>query len=95
MDDYFSEPLQARFYFTMEGCTNDEGITSHGDLPHFSLSDSILERDWNGVHVFFNPSLDLAQRMARHFEICRRTSLAFTMVMFVLSGLSSTTSLDT
>jgi hypothetical protein len=79
----------------MEGCTDDEGITSHGDLPHFSLSDSVLERDWSGERVFFDPSLDLAQRMARHFEICRRTSPVFTMVMFILSGLSSTTSLDT
>jgi hypothetical protein len=43
---YFSfEPLHARFDFTLEGCVDDEGLNSHGDLPHCPPSDSILERD--------------------------------------------------
>jgi hypothetical protein len=40
--DSVFEPLHARFNFTMEGCANDEGLNSHGDLPHCSPSDSIL-----------------------------------------------------
>jgi hypothetical protein len=43
--DYVFEPVHARFNFTLEGCVDDEGLNSHGDLPHFSPSDSILERD--------------------------------------------------
>jgi hypothetical protein len=43
--DYVFEPLHARFDFTLEGCADDEGLNSHGDLPHCSPSDSILARD--------------------------------------------------
>jgi hypothetical protein len=43
--DSVFEPLHARFDFTLEGCANDEGLNWHGDLPHCSPSDSILERD--------------------------------------------------
>jgi hypothetical protein len=43
--DFVSEPLHARFHFTLDGCDDDEGLNSHGDLPHCSPSDSILETD--------------------------------------------------
>jgi hypothetical protein len=42
------EPLHARFNFTLEGCTDDEGLNSHNDLPHSSPSDSVLQRDLRG-----------------------------------------------
>jgi hypothetical protein len=35
--------------------------------------------------VFFNPHLELAEHIGRHFESCRRTSPIFIMVVFVLS----------
>jgi hypothetical protein len=38
----------------MEGCADDEGLNSHGDLPHYSPSDSILERE---VTESFNNSI--------------------------------------
>jgi hypothetical protein len=47
------EPLHARFDFTLEGCADDEGLNSHGDLSHFLPSDSIHDRDLSretGVH---------------------------------------------
>jgi hypothetical protein len=53
--DSVFEPLHARFNFTLEGCADDEGLNSHGDLPHCSPSDSILERDLSGERVFSNP----------------------------------------
>jgi hypothetical protein len=53
--DYVFEPPHARFDFTLEGCADDEGLNSHGDLPHCSPSDSILERDMSGERVFINP----------------------------------------
>jgi hypothetical protein len=53
--DYVFGPLHARFDFTLEGCANDEGLNSHGDLPHCSPSDSILERDLSGKRVFIHP----------------------------------------
>jgi hypothetical protein len=49
------EPMHARFNFTVEGSDDDEGLNSHGDLPHCSPSDSILEREWAGERVFVNP----------------------------------------
>jgi hypothetical protein len=53
--DSVFDPLHARFNFTLEGCADDEGLTSHGDLPHCSPSDSILERDLSVERVFINP----------------------------------------
>jgi hypothetical protein len=43
------------------------------------------ERDLSGERVFFNPHLELAEHIGRHFESCRRTSPSFIMVVFVLS----------
>jgi hypothetical protein len=68
----------------MEGCVDDEGLNSHGDLPHCSPSDSILERDLSGERVFINPPWELAKRIVQHFEDCRRTSPTFTMAVFLL-----------
>jgi hypothetical protein len=52
--DSVFEPPHARFNLTLEGCVDDEGLNSHGDLPHCSPSDSILERGLivrrTGVH---------------------------------------------
>jgi hypothetical protein len=46
MVDSIFEPLHARFDFTLEDCSaDDEGLISHGDLPHCSPSDCVLERD--------------------------------------------------
>jgi hypothetical protein len=57
------------------GCANDEGLKSHGDLPQCSPSDSFMEQDLSGEHVFINPPLELAEHIARHFESCRRVKL--------------------
>jgi hypothetical protein len=46
------EPLHARFDFTLERCNDDESLNSYGDLPHWSPSDSVLERDLPGERVF-------------------------------------------
>jgi hypothetical protein len=78
------EPMHARFYFTLEGCADDEGLTSHGDLPQCSRSDSILESEFNGERVFLNPPWELAEHIGRNFESCRRTTPISTMVVFVL-----------
>jgi hypothetical protein len=59
--DSVFDPLQARFNFTLEGCADDEGLNSHGDLPHCSPSDSILERDLSGERVFINLPGELAE----------------------------------
>jgi hypothetical protein len=82
--DSVFEPLHARFNFTLEGCADDEGLNSHGDLSHCSPSDSILERDLSGERAFINPPWELAERIAEHFEDCRRTSPTSTMAVFVL-----------
>jgi hypothetical protein len=78
------EPLHARFDFTLEGCVDDEGLNSHGDLPQCSPSYSILERDLSGERVFINPPWELAEQSGQHFESCRRTAPTSTMVVFVL-----------
>jgi hypothetical protein len=49
--DSVFEPLHARFDLTLEGCADDEGLNSHGGLPHCSPSDSILERDLSAKRV--------------------------------------------
>jgi hypothetical protein len=41
----------------VEGYADDEGLNSHGDLPHCSPSDSILERDLSRERVFINPPM--------------------------------------
>jgi hypothetical protein len=82
--DSVFEPLHARFDFTLEGCADDEGLNSNGDLPNCSPSDSILERDLSGERVFVNPPWELAEQIGQHFESCRRTSPTSTMVVFVL-----------
>jgi hypothetical protein len=81
---YIFEPLHAQFNFTLEGCADDEGLNSHGDLPHCSPSVSIMERDSSGERVFVNPTWELAEHIGRHFESCRRTAPTSTMVVFVL-----------
>jgi hypothetical protein len=78
------EPLHVRFDLTLEGCANDEGLNSHGDLPRCSPSDSILERDLSGERVFINPPWELAEQIGLHFESCRRTTPTYTMAVFVL-----------
>jgi hypothetical protein len=65
--DSVFDPLHARFNFTLEGCADDEDLNSHGDLPHCSPSDSILERDLTGERVFINPPWELAEQIAPHF----------------------------
>jgi DNA-binding XRE family transcriptional regulator len=82
--DSVFDPLHARFNFTLEGCADDEGLNSHGDLPHCSPSDSILERDLSGERVFVNPPWEIAKQIAQHFEDCRRTSPTPMMDVFVL-----------
>jgi hypothetical protein len=82
--DSVFELLHARFAFALEGCADDEGLNSHGDLPPCSPSDSILERDLSRERVFINPPWELAKQIGRHFESCRRTAPASTMAVFVL-----------
>jgi hypothetical protein len=82
--DYVVEPLHARFYFTLEGCSDDEGLHSLGDLPHCSPSKFVLKRYLSGESMFFNPPWELTEHVARHFESCRRTTPTSTMVVFVL-----------
>jgi hypothetical protein len=53
--DYVFEHMHAPFDFPLEGCADDEGINSHGDLPQCSPSDSILERDLSRERVLINP----------------------------------------
>jgi hypothetical protein len=84
MVDYVFEPLHARFNFTLEGCADDEGLNSHGDLPQCSSSDSILERDLLGERVFINPPWEVAEQIGQHFETSRRTSPTSTHAVFVL-----------
>jgi hypothetical protein len=86
-------PLYTRLDFILEGCAHDEGRNSHGDLPHCSPSDFILERDLSGERVFFSPLCKLAEVISKlvgvHVRLLRWLCLLF------LSGLSSTNSLDT
>jgi hypothetical protein len=53
--DFFFEPLHARLDITLEGCADDEGLNSHGDLPQFLPSDSVTKTYLSGERVFFNP----------------------------------------
>jgi hypothetical protein len=53
--DSVVDPMHAQFDFTLEGCPDDEGLSSHGDLRHRSPSDSVMARDLSGERVFFNP----------------------------------------
>jgi hypothetical protein len=76
--------MHARFDFTLEGCVDVEGLNSHGDLPHYSPSDSILERDFSGERVFINPPWELAKQIGQHFERCCQTAPTSTMAVFVL-----------
>jgi hypothetical protein len=82
--DSVFELLHARFDFTLEGCADDEGLNSHGDLPHCSPSDSILERELLGERVFISPPWEFAEQIGQHFESYRRTAPTSTMAVFVL-----------
>jgi hypothetical protein len=82
--DSVFEPLHARIDLTLEGCADDEGLNSHGDLPHCSPSDSIRESDLSGDRVFINPPRELAEQIGKHFESCRRTAPTSTMAVFVV-----------
>jgi hypothetical protein len=84
MIDYIFEPLHARFDFTLEGCADDEGLNSHGDLPCYSPSDYVMEGDLSGERVLFNPPWELAEEMACHFKSCCRIAQTQTMALFVL-----------
>jgi hypothetical protein len=70
MVDSIFEHLHARFDSTLEGCADDDGINSHGDLPQCSPSDSILERDLTGERVFINPPWELDEHIGQHFDSC-------------------------
>jgi hypothetical protein len=87
--DFVFEPLYARFNFTLEGCVDDEGLNSHGDLPLCSLSDSILERDLRGERVSFNPPRELGDGIHiftsfRELSATRRATPTSTLAIFVL-----------
>jgi hypothetical protein len=82
--DSVFEPMHARFDFTLEGCVDDEGLNSHGNIPHYSPSDSILERDLSGEWMFICPPYELAEQIGQHFESCRRTTPTSTVAVFVL-----------
>jgi hypothetical protein len=84
VDIVFDPTLHARFDFILKTCTYDEGLFSHGDLPHYLPSDSVLERDMGGERVFFNPHWELAKQMASHVDNCRRTTPAMAMAALVL-----------
>jgi hypothetical protein len=84
MVDYVFEPLHARLDFILEGCADDEGLNSHGDLPHCSPSDSILERNLSRERVFINPPWELAYQIGQNFASSCRTARTSTMVVFVL-----------
>jgi hypothetical protein len=60
--------MQARFDFSLEGHEDDGDLNSHGDLPHCSLSDSVVERDMRGERVLFNSPWEFVEHMACHFE---------------------------
>jgi hypothetical protein len=62
------EPMHEQFNFTLERRAVAEGLNSHGDLPHFLPSDSVLQRDLVGEKVFVIPPWELAQRIARYFR---------------------------
>jgi hypothetical protein len=81
---YVFEPLHARFDFTLEGCDDSVGLSSHNDLPHCSPSDSIMERDLSGERVFINPLWELVEQIGRHFESCKRTTPTSAMAVFAL-----------
>jgi hypothetical protein len=96
---YAFEPPHARFNFTLEGCAYAEGFNSHGDLPQCSWSYSILERDFSGAErVFINPPMeswhDRSVIILRVVGVQLR-HLRWLCSFFLLSGLSSTSSLDT
>jgi hypothetical protein len=59
--DFVFEPMHARFDFTLDRCAHDEGLNPHGDLPHCSPTDAIMERDLSRERVFINPPWELAQ----------------------------------
>jgi hypothetical protein len=82
--DSIFEPPHARFDFTLEACAHDKGLNSHSDLPHCSPSDFIMETDLSGERVFTSSPWELAEKIARHFESCRRTAQTSTMALFVL-----------
>jgi hypothetical protein len=82
--DSIFEHVHARFDLALEECADDEGLNSHGDLPHCSPSDSIMERDLSGERVFINPPWELVEQIGHHFESCRRTTPTSTMAAFVL-----------
>jgi hypothetical protein len=81
LDSVF-EPRHARFAFPLEEYDSDKGLNSHGDLPHCSPSEYILEIDL--LRVELQPSLGVGKKMARHFENCRRTSPTSTMALLVI-----------
>jgi hypothetical protein len=96
MVDSVFEPMHTQFDFTLEGCADDEGLNSHGDLPQCLSSDSILERDLSRERVFVNPPWELAEQIGQQFESNRRTAPTSTMaVLFYRNGQSSTSSLNT
>jgi hypothetical protein len=84
MVDSIFEPMHARFNFTFEGCADDEGLNSHGDLSHCLPSDSIMERDLSRERVFVKPPWELAEQIGRDFESCRRTGPTSVMAFFIL-----------
>jgi hypothetical protein len=58
--DRVVEPLHAQFDLTVEGFADGKGgLNSHGDLPHCSPIDSILESDLSGERVLINPPWEL------------------------------------
>jgi hypothetical protein len=74
MVDFVFERLHGRFDFTLEGCVDDEGLNSHGDLSHCLPSDSIVERDLSRERMFINPPWEMAEQIGQHFDSCRPTA---------------------
>jgi hypothetical protein len=89
--DYVFEPLHERLDLNFEGCADDEGLNSHDELPHYSPSDSIMERDLSGERTMGDGKTDRSSFR----ELYAYNSDIYDGCLFFLSGLSSTSSLDT
>jgi hypothetical protein len=95
--DLVFTPFHEQSHFTLEACGDDGGLNVHGNLPHCSLSDSVLARDLLGEMGFINSLWELAEKSDNIWKVVgvRRYNPLSPSAFYLVKGLTSTSSRQT
>ena len=82
-DKEFDE-LTRTYNFTLEGCCDPSGLSSHRNLPFYSEQNFLLDLDVSRQSIYYNPPWLLAIKRVEHLRACHPKSPLDTKAVIVL-----------